>query len=116
MLLMVADQKHRIEDAHELLLEGLRSRQSCECSITLCDELVHDLVNMRSFLHSLEEAKINLRHVCYPTCSSPFGFSNTHLSIAPIQHIPCQHQHVDMYCLLWAQAPLSCYTLTVSLK
>ncbi|KAL3130352.1 hypothetical protein ABBQ38_008180 [Trebouxia sp. C0009 RCD-2024] len=52
------DQKHRIEDAHDLLLEALKSKNTCMHSVKLCKDLCTGLVNMRAFLESLKAAKL----------------------------------------------------------
>lgn len=73
-LLLLADQKHRIEDAHDLLLEALKSKNTCMHSVKLCKDLCTGLVNMRAFLESLKAAKCDLRHDSYLTslvCCTP---------------------------------------------
>ena len=69
-LLLVTDQKHKIEDAHELLLQGLRDRLACFRSVNLCNFLAHGLVEVKNFLLSLDP-KYNLRHVLTLPSSSP---------------------------------------------
>ena len=59
---MVADQKHKIEDAHELLLQALEDKQTCDRTLNLSNALISDLIKIRSWLQNLEP-KCDLRHV-----------------------------------------------------
>ena len=67
---MTADHKHRVEDAHELLLQALTHRQTSNRQLALSSGLEKDLYKIFGFLTDLSP-RYDLTHSLFRRLMSP---------------------------------------------